>query len=182
MEEKKIIITGKSGSGKNYLINRLLNYFPNILVKQTTRPIRNGEKDGFDYTFIDEKLFLNRIENDEFLSYQKFNIKENTIWYYGISKEDFNRSNLCILTPGEISILKQKDLLNKCYIIFLDMDREILEQRLNRRKDNNDNIKRRLDSDDLDFKDFSDFNLKISNQFYKIEDILKSISSISSII
>ena len=62
------------------------------------------------------------------------------------------------------------------------MDREILEQRLNRRKDNNDNIKRRLDSDDLDFKDFSDFNLKISNQFYKIEDILKSISSISSII
>ena len=62
------------------------------------------------------------------------------------------------------------------------MDREILEQRLNRRKDNNDDIKRRLDSDDLDFKDFSDFSLKISNQFYKIEDILKSIPSISSII
>ena len=60
----KIIITGKSASGKNYLFSQLSEVIPKFLVKQTTRPKRSGEKEGIDYKFIKKELFLERINSN----------------------------------------------------------------------------------------------------------------------
>jgi guanylate kinase len=172
----KIIITGKSASGKNYLFDKLSEIIPNFLVKQTTRPKRLGEKEGIDYKFIEKELFLERINSNEFITHQKFNINKETTWYYGISLNDFNESKLCILTPGEIKILKEKNLLENSCIVYLDIEREILENRIKKRKDLNDDMKRRLDSDDNDFLLFKDYTLKISNPNFKIKEVLDYIN------
>ncbi len=53
------VISGPSGGGKGTIMQRVLAEFPAIqkVVNYTTRPPRNGEQDGVDYHFIDEKTF-----------------------------------------------------------------------------------------------------------------------------
>lgn len=172
----KIIITGKSASGKNHLFNELSKLIPDFLVKQTTRPQRSGEKEGIDYKFIQEDLFLERINSNQFITHEKFNINKETTWYYGISINDFKESKLCILTPGEVKVLKEKNLLENSCIVYLDIERKVLEDRIKERNDFNDDMKRRLDSDDKDFTLFKDYNLKISNPNFKIKEVLDYIN------
>jgi len=65
------IISGPSGAGKSTLIKRFLNQhkgyiFPTSI---TTRPPREGEINGDHYLFVDEKEFIKRKDNDEFLEW-----------------------------------------------------------------------------------------------------------------
>lgn len=57
---KLFYIMGKSASGKDTIYQRLLNN-PELslerLVIYTTRPIRDGEKDGREYHFVTEEIF-----------------------------------------------------------------------------------------------------------------------------
>jgi len=176
MRFSKLIITGKSASGKNYVFSELSKILDKPLIKQTTRPIRSGEVEGVDYRFISETLFKERIDSNQYITFESFDIDSDTTWYYGISKEDFNESNLCILTPGEIKTLNESDLLIDSCVIFLDIERKVLEQRLNERNDNNDSITRRLDSDDKDFIDFNGYSMRYTNPNFKINDLIESIN------
>lgn len=57
---KLFYIMGKSASGKDSIYQKLLEdqHFPlKRLVIYTTRPIRDGEKDGQEYFFVDEEEF-----------------------------------------------------------------------------------------------------------------------------
>ena len=54
------VISGPSGVGKSTLIKnalKSLNGF-DFSVSYTTRPKRDGETEGIDYFFVDEKTFL----------------------------------------------------------------------------------------------------------------------------
>ncbi len=48
-----IVISGPSGVGKQTIAKELINLMPEIepSISATTRPMRNGEKDGVDYYF-----------------------------------------------------------------------------------------------------------------------------------
>lgn len=48
---------GKSSSGKDTIFKKLQEYLPELktIVLYTTRPIREGEKDGIEYYFVGEK-------------------------------------------------------------------------------------------------------------------------------
>ncbi len=58
MKNTLLFCTGVSGSGKTYFINNILpsNSFYN-LKSATTRPMRDGEMNGREYYFRDEKYF-----------------------------------------------------------------------------------------------------------------------------
>ncbi len=66
---KLIVISGPSGAGKTSICNKLLELLPNARwsVSATTRPIRNGERDGESYQFIERDEFLRRKDKAEFL-------------------------------------------------------------------------------------------------------------------
>ena len=51
---KIFFVMGKSASGKDTIYKRLLEQFPNIktVTLYTTRPMREGEKEGVEYHFI----------------------------------------------------------------------------------------------------------------------------------
>jgi len=73
---KILILSGPSGSGKTTLHKALLEdpLFKDKLVKSisaTTRPKRQGEKDGKDYLFLSEQLFARRIRRGYFLEWEK---------------------------------------------------------------------------------------------------------------
>src|SRR5205823_14115137 len=55
-----IILSGPSGAGKSTVIKRLLDRFAGRLrlsVSATTRPRREGEREGVDYSFWDRDKF-----------------------------------------------------------------------------------------------------------------------------
>jgi len=66
-----LVLSGPSGAGKSSLINKIKDdigdyYFS---ISTTTRPMRDGEKDGVHYHFVDENEFKKDIENNNFLEY-----------------------------------------------------------------------------------------------------------------
>lgn len=71
---KLIVISGPSGAGKSTVISRVLEGDPNIVfsVSATTRPPRQGERDGVDYYFIDKPRFEEMIKDGELLEYAQY--------------------------------------------------------------------------------------------------------------
>jgi guanylate kinase len=66
-----ILISAPSGGGKTTLCQQLLAARPDMTraVTCTTRPPRQGERDGIDYYFLDAASFLKRAEAGNFLEH-----------------------------------------------------------------------------------------------------------------
>jgi guanylate kinase len=173
-KKEKCIIIGKTGSGKSFLVRKLVEKGLKPCLKWTTRPIRKFEKPGIDYNFVSDSDFIESINENNFLAYQKFQVtpegKEPETWYYGLTKEEFDNSQVFIMTPGEFKNITSEQR-KCCFVVFLDIDRSIRESRLYKRKDKNDSIKRRLDADEEDFKDFNDYDLKVRDPEFTAEDV-----------
>ncbi len=123
-------------------------------IMHTSRPQRKNEKDGEDYFFRDLDFF-EKNEKD-FIKIQNFKG-----WKYGLSKKEFEEKQLFVLTPSWIKSLSEKDR-KESFIIYLNIEKEIIEKRLSEREDLDD-PKRRILADIEDFKDFNDYDLLIKN-------------------
>lgn len=156
MSIKRIILVGKAASGKTWLAEQLIEMGYKFPLTYTTRPARPNEIDGVHYHFVEPSYFNNMIANDLMYEYVEFNG-----WFYGRTKEDFYAGNLLIMTPAGISQMNESDR-NSSYIIYLDIDEDIRSERLSERNDA-DNVQRRLKADEEDFKDFKDFDYRISS-------------------
>lgn len=182
IKKERVLIVGCSGSGKDFLMRKLVEKGMKPALKWTTRPQRKFEKEGISYNFVNESKFIDTIDNNEFAFYQKFEVtpdnSDKEIWYYGVTNEDFKNSQVLIMTPGELLQLDYKiDKVDNC-IIYLDIDRKTRESRLNKREDKNDSVIRRLDSDDEDFKEFSKssmYDLRITDADFDADDIYELI-------
>jgi len=154
----KIILVGKAAAGKDHMRKILQGRGFDYGVSYTTRPRRPGEIDGEDYYFMDESEFKEGVENKIWYEWVEFNG-----WYYGTTNQQFLKTcNLFIMTPKGISHIDPIER-KKCTIIYLDISDTTRSARLNERGDTNDSIERRMYNDDLDFKDFTDYDLKINN-------------------
>lgn len=174
-KDERVIITGPSGSGKDWLLRELSKSGLKSSTKTTTRPKRTNEVSGVNYHFIDHQKFQSILENGGFICHQKFDVvSQNGIpdtWHYGLSKDEFNSSRVFILTPNEIGQIP-KEIRSQCFVVYLDIDRDIRESRILKRNDTNDSVKRRLDSDEIDFKDFKDYDLRITDPDFESSLVL----------
>ena len=66
-----IVVSAPSGGGKTTLCQALLESSANTVraITCTTRPPREGEKDGVDYYFLDAADFLRRVQAGNFLEH-----------------------------------------------------------------------------------------------------------------
>ena len=66
-----LVLSSPSGAGKTTLARRLLDGEPGIemSISHTTRPKRNGEKDGQHYHFVDREAFTRMRDQGEFLEW-----------------------------------------------------------------------------------------------------------------
>ena len=154
---KRIIIVGKGGSGKDHLRKILEDKGFRYCISHTSRPPRDGEVEGEDYWFVNDSDF--KVNPDSFYEYVKFNE-----WYYGTSIEEFGKSDLFIMTPSGILKLSSKDR-KESLIVYLDVSENVLKDRLMHR-DDADNWGRRLEADRIDFKDFTDYDILITDPFF----------------
>ncbi len=174
LKNEKIVVVGASGSGKDFLMRKLAEKGLKPCLKWTTRPARKFEQQGITYNFVDDNKFMNAINENLFLTYQKFEVtpenSDTLTWYYGVTLEEFNESQIFIMTPGELKNLTT-EMRKECFVVFLDIDRSVRESRLFRREDKNDSITRRLDADELDFKESFDFDLRVTDPEFGVEDV-----------
>lgn len=173
-KSEKLIILGKSGSGKDYLMRKLVEKGLRPCLKWTTRPQRKNEIQGTTYNFVKDTDFIQSINENKFLAYQTFQVtpenKESETWYYGITLEEFEISQVFIMTPGEFNNVTP-EMRKGCFVVYLDIDRSIRESRIFERQDKNDSIQRRLDADEIDFQDFNDYDLKITDPEFTADDV-----------
>jgi len=80
---KIIVFSAPSGAGKTTIVKEILKSFPQLVfsISATTRPKRDTETEGTEYYFLSEKEFKKKIENDEFIEWEKF-----YDYYYGTLK------------------------------------------------------------------------------------------------
>jgi len=66
-----VLISAPSGGGKTTICKQLLAARPQMAraVTCTTRPPREGERDGVDYYFLDAESFLKRVQAGNFLEH-----------------------------------------------------------------------------------------------------------------
>lgn len=66
-----IVISAPSGSGKSTLVKRLIATLPGLVfsVSYTTRPPRQGEKNGRDYFFVSRERFLRMVDSGKFVEW-----------------------------------------------------------------------------------------------------------------
>ncbi len=66
-----LLISAPSGAGKTTLCHNLLRACPNLrrAITCTTRPPREGERDGVDYYFLDPDAFQHGVQAGQFLEH-----------------------------------------------------------------------------------------------------------------
>lgn len=90
IQQKIIIITAPSGSGKTSITRHLLKMFSDHIefsISAATRNPRPNEKNGVDYYFISLEEFTNKIQHEEFLEWEM--VYEGK--YYGTLKSELQR-------------------------------------------------------------------------------------------
>lgn len=181
MSKKRIIaIASPSGGGKTVVSKFILKTYYNVQfsISATTREKREGEIDGVHYHFLDKETFENKIQNNEFVEYEK--IFDN---YYGTLRSEIERAfknDKCLLfdidVKGACSIKKQYP--NDTILIFLmPPSLEVLKSRLvNRKTESIEQIEKRLSRAEMEMNIGKDFDYVVVNNI--IDDTLKQISDI----
>lgn len=154
---KRIILVGKAASGKDHLRKRFQSRGFSYAVTHTTRPMREGEVIGEDYHFISEDDAKILIESNFFYEYVIFNG-----WVYGTSVGEFYTKDLFIMTPKGISLMSPEDR-KQSFVIYVDIEMSTRMTRLSNRNMPGDSMDRRIQADELDFADFTDYDLRITN-------------------
>lgn len=87
-EKKMILFTAPSGAGKTTIVRYLLGRydFLDFSISATTRPKREYEVDGKDYYFLSREEFQEKIDDGEFVEWEKY--AEN---FYGTLKSEIER-------------------------------------------------------------------------------------------
>jgi guanylate kinase len=153
----KIVLMGHGGSGKDWAKK---NFEKLGLIKEisdTTRPKREGEKEGIDYFFITEEEFNRKKERNQYCQHNRF----GNGFQYGTDNEQFDSCNLFIMTPTALQMLSPEQKA-KIFVIYFNISEEVRKDRLSKRSDSHD-TERRLRDDKIDFENFNEWHLMVTN-------------------
>ncbi len=159
IQNKIIIITAPSGSGKTSITHYLMKTFGQLSfsVSATTRKPRGKEVDGVDYYFIDEATFKEKINHNEFVEWEM--VYEGT--YYGTLVSElqkmWNENKIPVLDIDVKGAIHVKRMFsdNTLSIFIEPPSIEALRERLESRgTESAESLKARLDkaSYELSFK------------------------------
>ena len=167
---KILIVVGPSGVGKDTLMQKVFEKHPGKFKKgvtHTSRKMREGEKEGFNYYYVSKEEFLKLNEEGGLVEHNFYNGN-----YYGLSKMELEKGlkgdkimYAIIDINGAKSVHKLKIPAN--FIGILPPSEEVLVKRLKGRgTESEEVIKGRLDIAKEEVKKINEtefFNFKIIN-------------------
>ena len=161
-----IIISAPSGSGKNTLINMLLENHSQFShsISTTTRHPRSREQNGVHYYFVNKSEFEDLIALDAFIEYEV--VLKN---YYGTTKHEIERLQkenkrpiLDLDVKGALYLKAKYPHITAIFIMPPSID--ILRKRLtNRATENVDEINSRLKLAEEELKHRNEFDQLVVN-------------------
>jgi guanylate kinase len=127
-----LVLSSPSGGGKTTIARNLLQARDDLgySVSATTRPKRQGERDGVDYHFLSRDEFLRRVEAGEFLEWATYGGN-----LYGTLREEIER----IVGRGRTAVLDveiegarqlRASFPNSLHLFVLPPSAEVLVRRL----------------------------------------------------
>lgn len=144
-----IILVGASASGKTVIGKYLIsNFHFKKFVTTTTRDMRLNEKQNIDYHFISKEEFFNRIANNDFIEYTEYNGK-----LYGSEKKEIATNKILILEPNGLKHYLKLNDKNTIVTFYIKCAKNIRIERMEERKDDEVEIKKRIDNDENIFTD-----------------------------
>jgi len=87
---KIISILGKSSTGKDSLLNLMVEKGYKRVISYTSRERRSNEVNHRDYHFVTKETMLKMIKNDEFVETRTYHVVGGETWYYGINKNEID--------------------------------------------------------------------------------------------
>lgn len=178
-----IAISAPSGTGKTTIVKRILKEFPEIIfsVSATTRKKRENETDGVEYFFLSEEEFLKRIENNEFVEWEKV-----YDYYYGTLKSHVKNAvsdgKSIILEVDVKGALSIKNIFPESVLVYIvPPSLEELEKRLrNRQTESESDFKKRINRAkmELELKDKFDYFIENADLEKAVEDTKSLIKKI----
>lgn len=176
-----VVLSGPSGVGKDSILMRMRDVgFPfHFVVTATSRPMRPGERDGYDYHFVTEAQFTEQIAAGELLEWA-----EVYGHYKGIPKSEVRQA----LQSGRDVILRIdvqgastiKQLAPEAVFIFLAPGSfDELRNRLQwRRTESPDQMQRRLEMARHEMESLDQFDYVVVNREDHLDDAVGQIRAI----
>ncbi|MBK9713902.1 MAG: guanylate kinase [Kouleothrix sp.] len=176
-----VVLSGPSGVGKDSILMRMRDIgFPfHFVVTATSRPMRPGERDGYDYHFVTKERFEEMIAREELLEWA-----EVYGHYKGIPKSEVRQA----LESGRDVILRIdvqgaatiKRLSSDAVFIFLSPGSfEELRNRLQwRRTESPDQMERRLEMAMKEMDAVDQFDYLVINREYHLDDAVGQVRAI----
>lgn len=183
-------IMGRSSSGKDSIYKQLLadNKLEfNQVILYTTRPMRQGEKDGREYYFVSDEEFEELRKKNKFIEIREYNTVRG-IWKYATSIDSFKDDGNYLAIGTLESFMSLKKVFNvdlhDIYIHVNDdilMNRSILRAKGDKAQDIEE-IKRRFESDSIDFRQDKIKEAGITNLFENNSSLEECVSKIKDYI
>lgn len=176
-----IVISAPSGTGKSTLCNELRKLLPGIkiAISYTTRPPRQGEKNGRDYFFVTQDEFEKRLNKNEFLEWATVH------GYNYATPREFVEKNLSqgkdvVLEIDVQGAMKVSKIYEDVLLIFVAPPSFItLKKRLwARQKDSPKQIKKRLEQARKEIGCIEKYDYLVIND--KLEKAIKDLVTIIS--
>ena len=175
-----IAVSAPSGGGKTTIVKQILKKFPEIVfsVSATTRPKRESEKNGIEYYFITEAEFKQKINNDEFVEWEKF-----YDYYYGTFKsvveENVKNGKSVLLEVDVKGAISLKRIYPESHLIYITPPsfEELVKRLRERRTESESDIKKRIERAKMELSVKDKFDYFIDNK-----DLNKAINDTSDLI
>ena len=162
---KVIAICGKSASGKDTYLQKVLEYLGDKvheIVSHTTRPPREGEIDGKNYYFVSDYIFTLKEMKNEMLEVAGY--RE---WRYGTAIDSLSKDKINIGVfnrKGIDSLANREDIDLFVVLVIADGKTRLLRSLHRENSPDVDEIVRRYQADEKEWKDFKNFHFILSNE------------------
>jgi guanylate kinase len=140
-------------------------------ITTTSRDPRSHETNGVDYYFVSEDEFEKDIDAERMLEYDVFND-----WYYGITREEFNKTNLSIVTPRGLQKYRKLVGRDNLFVVYIDTPLEVRYERIQKRGDDPSESLRRFIADEKDFEGFKDWDFRVDGTNDSYDELVKNVT------
>ena len=181
---KILAVSAPSGTGKTTIVKQILKDFPDLVlsISATTRSKRNEETNGDEYFFITEEEFKEKINNEEFVEWERF-----YDYYYGTYKsfleENIQQGKSVLLEIDVYGALNVKRIYPGAKLIFIyppSYD-ELVNRLMNRKTESEEDFKKRIERAKMELSLKDKFDYLVENKDLK-KAILETKSIINNII
>lgn len=144
IQDALICVVGPSGCGKSTMSGAMVKKYPQLseVWSMTTRPARYLNEPGHIYVTKEE------FDKYEMVAYTMFDGNE-----YGVPASMLDNADFYVIDIEGVKTLRDRYAGKKLVVVYLDVTPDVAAERMKKRGDSDEKIKKRLANDAIMFSD-----------------------------